>query len=277
MKQSEPVNPKKARNGWNGTSIQESAITAELSGYTNLGMEKQALRITHVILDKKRITPEEFFQVIRAVGIYSGFQKWESKFAPHATDSQKFKRRVRSEMLDMYACLKEWETAGQFVSIRRPSSASDFLFGMDVLLELGKLEDAEVLATRCRKALPSATDKFEQSLLIEALACFCARTHRWDGAIAIWQRAPLDQAFRSNALSGIVEIHLARAFEAIQTGLKALAELKQNPELSLCVPQNDLGLTRDAEKRLLKFKRGIEKLLPEEVRKELGINALDES
>jgi hypothetical protein len=33
-----------------------------------------------------------------------------------------------------------------------------------------------------------------------------------------------------------------------------------------------LGLTIDAEKELLKFKRGIEKLLPEDARKELGIS-----
>lgn len=80
-----------------------------------------------------------------------------------------------------------------------------------------------------------------------------------------------DQPFRRDAPSGIVKIHLGRAWEAIENGLKAVAELKRNPELSLCLPNNDLGLTCDAEKELLKFKRGIEKLLPEEARKELGI------
>jgi len=37
------------------------------------------------------------------------------------------------------------------------------------------------------------------------------------------------------------------------------------------VPGNDLALTRDAEKELVKFKRRIEKLPPEKARKELGV------
>ncbi len=41
---------------------------------------------------------------------------------------------------------------------------------------------------------------------------------------------------------------------------------------ALCLPGNDSGLTKHAEKELLKYKRGIEKLLPEKARKELGIN-----
>jgi hypothetical protein len=41
-------------------------------------------------------------------------------------------------------------------------------------------------------------------------------------------------------------------------------------QTELCLPVNDLRMTQEAEKELLKFKRGIEKLLPEEERKELG-------
>ena len=42
------------------------------------------------------------------------------------------------------------------------------------------------------------------------------------------------------------------------------------------MPGNDLALTRDAEKELLKFERGIEKLLPEEARKQLHVMTADE-
>ena len=143
---------------------------------------------------------------------------------------------------------------------------------MEVLLELDKLQDAEALAVRCRKALSFATNGFEQSLLLDTLGRFFARTHKWDYAIAAWQHAPLDEPFRRDALSGIVKLHLAGTCEAIESGLKALAELKQNPELSLCLPENDFNLTLEAERELLKFKRGIEKLLPERARKRLGIS-----
>ena len=148
---------------------------------------------------------------------------------------------------------------------------------MKAVLQLDKLQDAEALATRCTKAPALATNRFEQSLLLDALARFFARTHDWDRAIAAWQHAPLDEPFRRDALSGIVKIHLARAFEAVESGLKALAELKRNSEPSLCLPGNDLAMTRDAEKELLKFKRGIEKLLPGKARKQLGITCPNES
>jgi len=175
-------------------------------------------------------------------------------------------------MLSMYASLGEWETALQFVELRKLSTSADVLFGMEVLLELDKLQDAEALAVRCRKALSFATNGFEQSLLLDTLGRFFARTHKWDYAIAAWQHAPLDEPFRRDALSGIVKLHLAGTCEAIESGLKALAELKQNPELSLCLPENDFNLTLEAERELLKFKRGIEKLLPERARKRLGIS-----
>lgn len=84
---------------------------------------------------------------------------------------------------------------------------------------------------------------------------------------------PLEQPFRRNALSGIVQIHLARAFESTQRGLRLLSELKQNPdiELELCLPNNDVDMTLDAEKELLKFQRGINNLLPPDTRYQLGI------
>jgi hypothetical protein len=277
MKWSEPANPRDLRNERNTICIQGSDTAAEISGYADIGMKKEALRLIRRVLAKRRILPEEFGEAVRTIGLYSSsenLKKWKPKLeAAYNRQSRRFKRKTRSYMVEMYGSIEEWEAVLPFVSIRRPSSASEILFGMLALIELDKLEDARVLATRCRRALSLSTDRFEQSLLLEALACFLARTHRWSDAIELWQHAPLDQPFRRNALSGIVKIHLARAFEAIESGLKALAELKRNPELSLCLPGNDLGMTQQAEKELLKFRRGIEKLLPTERRKELGIQA----
>ena len=215
--------------------------------------------------------------MIRAIGVYSDFNKWKADVRmAYDRQSERFKRQARSEMLDMYACLNEWEAAEKFVSVRRPSSVTDFLFGMDVLLELNRLEDAEALATRCKRTLPQTADPFQRSMLLEALANFSARTHNWVDAIHFWRQVPLDQPLRRNALSGIVQLHLACAYECIEVGLRKLSELKANPdnENELCVPGNDLGLTTDAENELLKFKRGVEKLLPAKARKELGIISL---
>ena len=273
MKQSEPANPKNPRLQQNTICIQGSDIAAEISGYADIGMKKEALRLIRRVLAKRRILSEEFGEAVRTIGVFFDFEKWKARLeAAYDRQSRKFKRKTRPYMVEMYGSLGEWQTALQFLSVRKPSSASEIFFGMEVLLELDKLQDAEALAVRCRKALSFATNGFEQSLLLDTLGRFFARTHKWDYAIAAWQHAPLDEPFRRDALSGIVKLHLAGTFEAIESGLKALAELKQNPELSLCLPENDFNLTLEAERELLKFKRGIEKLLPERARKRLGIS-----
>src|SRR5882724_7934293 len=217
MKQSEPVNPRSLRTRRSAALFHGSAIAAEISGYADIGMKKEALRLTRKVLEKRRILPDEFSEALRTIGVYASFKsfkKWKPKFeAAYERQSRKFKRKTRPYMLEMYGSLREWETALQFLSVRRLSSAFEIFFGMDVLLQLDKLQDAEALATRCRKALSFATNRFEQSLLLDTLGSFFARTHEWDHAIRAWQLAPLAEPFRRDALSGIVKIHLARAFE----------------------------------------------------------------
>lgn len=260
----------------NRTCIQGSAIAAEISGYVDLGMKRQALRVIRRVLAKPRILPDEFSEAVRTIGVFSDFEKWKPELeAAYNRQSRKFKRKTRSLMVEMYGSMREWEKAVQFLSVRKPSSAGEIFFGMKALLELSKLEEAKTLATLCRRALSFVKDRFEQSLLLDTLGSFFARTHQWDHAIAAWQHAPLNEPFRRDALSGIVKIHLGRAFEAIETGLRLLAELKKQPndELSLCLPENDLALMLQAEKELLKFKRGTDKLLPNKARKELGVIA----
>jgi hypothetical protein len=274
MKNKQSVNPRKSDVQRNRTNIQPLVLAAEISGYCDIGMKREALRLARKVFEKRRISPEEFFEAIRAVGVHSDFQRLKPQIeAAYDRQSRRFKSWARPGMLYMYAALGDWETAAQFVSVQHASSAGEMFFSMEVLLALDKLEDAEHLAAKCQKAFRLAKDPSDQSFLIEALAPFLARTHRWDEAIAIWQQAPLDQPFRRNALCGIVGIHLGQALESVQIGLRTLAELKEQPnrELSLALPGNDESLTRKDEKELLRFRRGINKLLPEKARKRLGI------
>jgi hypothetical protein len=245
-----------------------------------MGTKRDALRLVRNILQKKGLIRGEFFEVITAIGMFSTFHRWKSQIeAAYDRQSRRFKRQVRVDMLAMYAANEDWDDAFRFVDVRRAKTPAEMLFSMDVLLELGKLDDAAYLAKRCKRVLSYAADPSDQSLLLAALGRFCSRTHRWEDALAVWEHMPLDQAHRRDALSGIVQIHLARALESIERGLHLLSELRKNPNIEnrLSLPENDEGLTRDAEKELLKFKRGIEKLLPEKTRKQLGMMCPNES
>jgi hypothetical protein len=216
MKENEPVNPRILRDERNALSSRGSSIAAEISGYADIGMKDEALRAVRRVLARRRILPEEFGEALRTIGIYLSSKNWE-RWRPiletaYNRQSRQFKRKVRSEMLSMYACLGEWETALQFVELRKLSNSADVLFGMPVLLELDKLEDAGVLASRCWKALRRTPDRFQQAVILTALGAFFSRTGRWSSAIEAWEAMPLEQPFRRDALSGIVKICLARAF-----------------------------------------------------------------
>ena len=281
MKQNEPPIPRNLRNERNAISVYGSTTAAEICGYADIGMKDEALRAVRALLEKRRILPEEFSEAVRTMGIYLSCKTWKA-WKPkidtaYNRQSGMFKRKVRADMLSIYASFGEWETALPFIELRALPTYADALFGIEVLLELDKLEEAEVLASRCWKALRRTPDRFQQAMMLTALGAFFSRTRGWSDAIEAWEAMPLEQPFRRDALSGIVKIHLARAFEAVQRGLQWVAELKKNPnnDNELTLPGNELALTAQAEKELLKFKRGIEKLLPDKARKELGINAVN--
>ncbi len=276
MEQTEPVNPRVMCSERTAGCVYDSSIAAEISGYIDIGMKDEALRLTRKVLEKRRILPDEFSVAVRTIGVYgSSFKRWRTKLeAAYNRQSRRFKRKVRADMLGIYASLNDREIAVQFIDVRRPTYP-DVLFGMDALLKLNKLEEAQLLASQCAKALRSTTDRFEQSVLLTGLGEYYSRIQRWDDALAAWEHMPLEQPFRRDALSGIVKIHLARALRAIDRGLQALSELKKKPDNGnqLSLPGNDLALTAQAQKELLKFERRISKLLPEKAWKELGIIA----
>lgn len=238
-------------------------------------MTRETHRLARTILAKPDISAEEFCETLMTAGVEQNFEKWRPRIeAAHARQSREFKRKVRPCMLSMYASLGDYENARRFISLRNAWTAFEMFWSMDVLLALDMLDDAKCLARRSVKCLPLATTPIEQSLLIDAAATFFARTREWDKAITLWKHAPAYEPLRGNALEGIIHIHLARAFEAVERGLEIVTELKRKPDttLELCLPGNESAMLEDDEKQLLKLKRGIAKILPEEARRELGIS-----
>jgi hypothetical protein len=135
------------------------------------------------------------------------------------------------------------------------------------------MDEARRLASRFEKLLKRKHDRYTFALLITALAEYYERVGDWDQALNLWHHAPLEEPFRERALGGIVRIHLARALVSVREGLQSLDSLKRSSdqEDSLSLPGNDDGITQHAEKTLLRFEHGIEKLLPVKSRTELGL------
>src|SRR6266516_1346726 len=134
--------------------MQQNTLAKELSYCCDMGTKRDALRLVRSILHKKRLIPEEFFEVITAIGMFSSFERWKRQIeAAYDRQSRRFKRQVRLYMLAMYTAIEDWENAFRFVDVRRPATPDEMLFSMDVLIELGKLDDAAHVAKRCKRVL----------------------------------------------------------------------------------------------------------------------------
>src|SRR5438094_7119039 len=159
LEQSEPANPRSLSAERNALSFYGSAIAAEMSGCCDLGMKREALKLVRRILAQERILPEEFSEAVRTIGVHADKLKdWKSKLElAYNRQSGAFKRKVRSDMLSMYASMKDWDNARRFISMRNAWSADEIMFSMDVLLALDMLDDAKRLSRRCIRCLPLAS------------------------------------------------------------------------------------------------------------------------
>lgn len=257
-------------------SPNHSSTLEELSGLVSLGMKRQSLIVAHRILSSHRVAPIEFNAAINTIGMFlsnAGMLKWSELLErAYAGQSLRSRRAMNGSMLKYYSSLNDWENAARFLSTDQTKAPADAFLVMEVLLETKRMDEAKQLAGRFEKWLRRKHDRFTFALLITALAGYCERVGDWDKALNLWANAPLEEAFRENALGGMVRIHLARALMSVRDGLQSLDSLKRSPdqEISLSLPGNDDGLIRHAEKTLLRYKHGIEKLLPMKSRSELG-------
>src|SRR6266487_312530 len=80
MNQSEPVNPRSLRTGRSAAVFHGSAIAAEISGCVDIGMKKEALRLTRKVLEKQRILPDEFSEALRTIGIYASCERFPVRY-----------------------------------------------------------------------------------------------------------------------------------------------------------------------------------------------------
>ena len=193
--------------------------------------------------------------------------------AAYARQPAQTKRVMRSDMLRFYVALNASDAARRFVTSAEMKNPENALFIMDLLLENDRMKEAKRLANQCEGWLEQGTTTFLASLLIETLAAYHARTGKWDAAAYYWRQAPIEEPLRQSALSGLVEIRLGQALLAVRDGLEKIDQLKRNPasDRDITLHGNEEALTSDAERALLRFKRGIERLMPKFRRKAFGI------
>jgi hypothetical protein len=77
MNRDEPANPEVAQPDRTNRQFESSPLAAELAGYCDLGMRRQALHLMRTILKKRQILPDEFSEVARGIGVIADFKSWK--------------------------------------------------------------------------------------------------------------------------------------------------------------------------------------------------------
>ncbi|MEI9962174.1 MAG: hypothetical protein WDM76_13890 [Limisphaerales bacterium] len=110
--------------------------------------------------------------------------------------------------------------------------------------------------------------------LAECLAEYYTRKGLWNNAIELWEFVQQDNIFCQNAVGGIVEIQVAAALLAIKRGLELVKKFNQgfDPETETTLPGNDKKIQQQAEKQFRKWRKILEKIVPEKRQKNWGLN-----
>ena len=139
-------------DGRNPDDSSKEPLLRELEGYVEMGMRRKACILARQILAQKRISPRAFLQVIKTIGMFSDPKKWLTELeSAWQRQSAAFRRETNSEMLVLYGSTNEWEKAACHAKPRRLRSAADFLFGIEALLQVGRMKEAASAARRARR------------------------------------------------------------------------------------------------------------------------------
>ena len=95
----------------------------------------------------------------------------ESAFAALRRHDQ---RKTGKAMFNLYVSLNHWDDAARFLP-KRPTTAEDLLFSMWTLLNLRRMEEAELIYKASVRKFKQVEDEVERSCLLEAIGCYWAQ------------------------------------------------------------------------------------------------------
>ena len=137
-------------------------MASELAGWVELGKKDEALKLARRIFRQRTIRPEAFNEAVDAlVTLADALKRWSPVVeSAYARLTKRAQRAVRHSMLNFYYSADNFESARCFIPRRfeREANLLDLAFGLDTLLELGRIEDAGRVARRVALAIEEVED-----------------------------------------------------------------------------------------------------------------------
>jgi hypothetical protein len=251
-------------------------VSNELEGMVDLGMQREALRLAKLKLKAWSICGADFLGALHAILVQADRLKpWSPLVeAAYTRLSKREQRFARSAMLAFHYSARDYERASHFIPGRFNGGfdSQDLAFAVDTLFQVGKTGKANKLAKHLPLAMQNAESRMQKAMLAACMAESLARKGQWNEAIQIWEAVQSDDILSENAVTGIAEIHVARALRTIRLGLAVIERSKANfdPNLETTLPGNEKTRREQAEKNLRHLEKKLKRILPEKRQSELG-------
>ena len=238
----------------------------ELKGFIGLGMQKEALQLSRVLLRSRPAHPKVFSDTLTALLIHADrLRPWRALVERAYADLPKHSRNlVGSEMLSFYVSIRDWQAAATFVPTR-PETPHDLVFTMWTLLNLRRVHEARAVQRKCLRLLRATPERFEASLLLDALADYHAQIGELDPAESYWSVSPPEQPLFQSAAQGIVQVQAVRGKYWVAAAQRALgdSDVPLGDHTELVLPGNAKNLARNTSKDLNKYLAAFERIVPE--------------
>ena len=200
----------------------------ELEGCLHLGMEREALRLAGRMLRSYNLNAITFDSAVNALLICEGrLRRWLARVeSAFAALNRRDQRKSATAMFNFYVSLNRWTDAARFLP-RRPASAEELLFSMWTLLNLRRMEEAELIYKATIRKFRRVEDEFEQSCLLEAIGCYWAQNRDWGAAEYACERGADCWPFAPQAWQRLVKIQAVRGWQ-MATELSVLIDQERS-------------------------------------------------
>ena len=255
----------------------EPTITSELEGLVGMGMEKDALKLARQILETESIKASDFKCAVNAILILGDDVKSWRPLVESAFEhlSPREKRAATHVLIYVRGVCYDHEAVLKAMPKRMSTSdgGMSLHYVLEAMLHLGKIEESRPLAKWAVNVIDFSDNDMVRVLLMSSVAEFCARTGWWEKALDFWKKVREHETLHRNAVEGIVEIHCARALRAIERGFEYVEryKMKLDPELETMLPGNNKSVQKSAAKEFLRLQKILERIVPKERQKELGM------
>ena len=257
-------------------SQHQTTGSTELDGWVSLGKKDEALRLARQQLKNPIMSGDDFQNSLSAIlTVADQLRTWTPLVeSAYARLSKRDRRAARFWMLSFHCCNCSYERASRFIPRRFDGFPVELAFAMGTMLELGNMAGAKTLAGKLPRAIQAADTPTTQAMLMDCLAEYLVRKGEWNEAIRIWETVQLDPIKMESGVVGIMEIHAARALQSTRAGLQLVEKAKMNfdADLETTLPGNEKVRWAQTEKKLRRFEKMLQKILPEKRRKEMGID-----